>query len=213
MADNSASFRDGSLTQGGVIGLSSTTISLTADNTIIDARMWAHINLESNNTTSTNRTFTLLNGVVDGQMLVMAFTAGSSFSAELISTGNVSMASSWKPLLGDTITLRWNARNSKWYQMGRGSLVKLADLASGVAPAYVVVFAGNYTTTGGNATEAQTVTGVASTDIVVATLKAQGITPRTLLTVAPTTSTITYVFSGDPSTDHIVAYQVLRAAA
>lgn len=91
--------------------------------------------------------------------------------------------------------------------------VTLAKLAAGITPSHIVVFAGKYTTLGGSATEAQTVTGVASTDIVLATLQAKGATPRTILTSAPTLNTITYVFSGDPSTDHVVSYQVLRAAS
>lgn len=91
--------------------------------------------------------------------------------------------------------------------------VTLAKLASGVSPSHIVKFAGKYTTLGGSATEAITVTGVASTDIVIVCLQAKGATPRTILTAAPTLNTITLVFSGDPSTDHIVSYEVLRAAS
>lgn len=90
--------------------------------------------------------------------------------------------------------------------------VTLAKLATGVSPSHVVKFAAKYTTLGGSATEAITVTGVASTDIVIVSLNTKGATPRTILTAAPTTNTITLVFSGDPSTDHVVAYMVLRAA-
>ncbi len=90
--------------------------------------------------------------------------------------------------------------------------VTLAKLDSGITPSHVVKYAGKHTTTGGSATEAQTVTGVASTDIVIATLQDKGSTPRTILTTKPTTDTITYVFSGDPSTDHVVSYVVYRAA-
>lgn len=93
------------------------------------------------------------------------------------------------------------------------SAVTLAKLAAGVSPSHVVKFAGKHTTAGGSATEVKTVTGVAATDIVVVTLQTKGATPRTIITAAPTTNTITYLFSGDPSTDHIVAYTVLRAAA
>jgi len=83
---------------------------------------------------------------------------------------------------------------------------------NGTTTAYHVVYAAEYTTTGGNATEAATVTGVAASDLVVASLAAKGSTPRTLLTTATTTDTITFVFSGDPSTDHVVTYAVYRAA-
>lgn len=91
--------------------------------------------------------------------------------------------------------------------------ITLAKLAPGVSPAYIVVKAGKYTTLGGSATEAQTLAGVLSTDVVVATLQAKGGTPRTILTSAPTTNTLTYVFSGDPSTDHVISYVVFRAAS
>lgn len=91
--------------------------------------------------------------------------------------------------------------------------VTLAKLAAGITPSHVVKFAGKYTTLGGSATEAQTLSGVLSTDVVVGTLQAKGGTPRTILTTAPTTDTITYVFSGDPSTDHVVSYVVYRAAS
>jgi hypothetical protein len=79
------------------------------------------------------------------------------------------------------------------------------------APAYAAIYAGNHTTVGGAAAEAKTVTGVLSTDIVMATLKAKGATPRTILITVPTTNTITFTFSGDPSTDHVVSYVVFRA--
>lgn len=91
--------------------------------------------------------------------------------------------------------------------------VTLAKLASGITPSHVVKFAGKHTTTGGNATETFTVTGLASTDVILATLQAKGGTPRTILTVAPTTDTVTLVFSGDPSTDHVVSYVAWRAAS
>lgn len=91
--------------------------------------------------------------------------------------------------------------------------ISLSELAAGISPSHVVKFAGKYTTLGGSATEAQTVTGVASTDIVIATLQTKGATPRTILTSAPTLNTLTYVFSGDPSTDHVISYMVLRAAS
>jgi hypothetical protein len=90
--------------------------------------------------------------------------------------------------------------------------VSLAKLASGILPSHVIKFASQYHTLGGSATEVVTVTGVLATDIVQCTIQKVGATPRTLTTCAPTTNTITIVFSGDPSTDHIVAYEVARAA-
>lgn len=96
------------------------------------------------------------------------------------------------------------------FGQSEAALAKIVYVGVG-SPAYSVVYAGTHTTTGGSATEAKTVTGVLSTDILLASLKVRGATPRTILTAAPTTNTVTYVFSGDPSTDHQVYYTVLRA--
>lgn len=92
--------------------------------------------------------------------------------------------------------------------------ISLEHLDSGIEPSHVVKFAGTHTSSAnGGGVNALTVTGVASTDIVVATMKAKGSSPVTLLHVAPTTNTLTFTFSGDPSTDHYVYYVVLRAGA
>jgi hypothetical protein len=91
--------------------------------------------------------------------------------------------------------------------------VTLAKLAAGITPSHVIKYAGKYTTLGGNATEDATVAGVLATDIVVVTLQDKGGTPRTIVTAKPGTDKITLVFSGDPSTDHVVSYHVCRAAA
>jgi hypothetical protein len=88
----------------------------------------------------------------------------------------------------------------------------VSDLTVGSsAISHVIVFAGEHTTVGGAAAEAITVAGVLATDLVFAELKVEGSTPRTILTRATSTDTITVTFSGDPSSDHEVYYQVLRA--
>jgi len=92
--------------------------------------------------------------------------------------------------------------------------ISLEHLDSGIEPSHVAKYAGTHTSSAnGGGVNALTVTGVASTDIVVAMMKAVGSTPRTLLTVIPTTNTLTFTFSGDPSTDHYVYYVVFRAGA
>lgn len=90
--------------------------------------------------------------------------------------------------------------------------VSLEHLDSGIAPSHVVKYAGKATTVGGAAAEAITVTGVAATDIVLVTLQTEGAVARSIVKAVPSTDTITVTFSGDPANDHIVAYQVLRAA-
>lgn len=91
--------------------------------------------------------------------------------------------------------------------------VTLAKLASGIAPSHVVKFAGTFTTAGGDAAEAITVTGAAATDIVQVTVKTAGGTPRSIVAAAAATNAINVTMSGDPSTDHVLQYVVLRAAA
>ncbi len=90
--------------------------------------------------------------------------------------------------------------------------VSLEQLDSGVAPSHVVKFAGKFTTVGGAASEDQTLAGVLATDVVIYSLQDVGNTPCTIITGKPGTDKITWTFSDDPSNDHIVAYQVLRAA-
>ena len=91
--------------------------------------------------------------------------------------------------------------------------VTLAKLAAGITPSHVVKFAGKFTTAGGDADEQASVAGVVAGDIVVASLQDKGASPVTLLTSKPGTDVIDFIMSADPSTDHVISYQVLRAAS
>ena len=92
--------------------------------------------------------------------------------------------------------------------------ITLAKLATAVEPSHVVKYAGTVTTAGGSADEVVTVTGVATSDVVMAMIAVVGGTPRALGGAKVTaTNTITFYFDGDPSTDHQVAYTVFRATA
>lgn len=97
-------------------------------------------------------------------------------------------------------------------QIAAGAIT-LAKLASGIAPSHVVKFAGTFTTLGGDASETITVTGAAATDIVCVTVKTAGATPRSIVAAAAATNAINITLSGDPSTDHVLQYVVLRAAS
>ena len=77
----------------------------------------------------------------------------------------------------------------------------------------VVKYSGTFTTAGGDATESIPVTGALSTDIVVVTVKTAGATPRSIVAATGASNAITVTLSGDPSTDHVLQYAVLRAAA
>lgn len=97
---------------------------------------------------------------------------------------------------------------------------KIADLAvstehldSGISFSHRVVAAGTFTTAGGDDNESITATGVVGTDLILCQLKTKGGTPRTILTCAANTGTIDAVFSGDPSTDHVVYWVALRASS
>lgn len=72
-----------------------------------------------------------------------------------------------------------------------------------------VRYAGTVTTAGGAAAEVVTVANVASTDIVYVGIKAVGATPRTIVSAAAGTGSITVTFSGDPSNDHVLYYIVV----
>lgn len=111
-------------------------------------------------------------------------------------------------LLAGPFPLEFNKREKKMAEAAKA----YADSLVAVKPAFVVVAAANKATVAG-ATQTIAVAGVLSTDLVFAVLKAVGATPRTILTASAGTGSISVVMSGDPSTDHTIAYQVLRANA
>lgn len=79
-------------------------------------------------------------------------------------------------------------------------------------PRYDVFAAGNFTTAGGDATESITVAGMLASDLVLVQLKTKGASPVTLAGAAAAAGAITVTMSGDPSTDHVLSYVVLRVA-
>lgn len=200
-----ANFRDGNLDRGQPLGMTVQQISLVADNTRIDPSNTSLVQLTSDNTTAANRTIVINQSTLVGHELHLVLVSSGATACELANSGTCKLAAAWTPASQyQAITLV--SDGTYWVEKCRSNLT-----SSGVVPAYVVVYAGTYTTVGGSATEAQTVTGVASTDLVLSSLKVKGAVARTILTTAATANTITYVFSGDPSTDHQVTYQVLRA--
>lgn len=83
----------------------------------------------------------------------------------------------------------------------------------GVAQSHFVVTAGQHTTAGGDANESATETGVLATDIVVASIEDNGTNSVTLLEASAGAGSVDFVLSGDPSTDAVINYLVLRAVA
>lgn len=74
-------------------------------------------------------------------------------------------------------------------------------------------FAANYTTTGGAAAEAITVTGALVTDIPFVMLQDGGTNTVTVASAAVTANTLTITFSADPGDDAVVSYALLRPTA
>ena len=217
-------FRGGNLALGQPLGLNVTTALLTADNQAVSVVTptlnYSWLQLSSDNTTATARTFTLATSTLVGHTVFIEFVSGSSTTCQLVNTGTMKLSADWTPTQYQTLTLVSDGTN--WIEQARapgpgassvaaGSIV-LASLAAGITPSHVVKYAAQYTTVGGAASEAISVPGVLSTDLVWAQLKVAGGTPRTILTAAATNDTVTVVFSGNPSTDHVIYYQVLRAA-
>lgn len=91
--------------------------------------------------------------------------------------------------------------------------VGLGTLIQGLTGSHYVVAAGEFTTAGGDANESITVSGALASDIVLVTLHTAGSTPRTVVTAQAGADSIAVVMSGDPSTDHVLSYVLLRAVA
>jgi len=102
-----------------------------------------------------------------------------------------------------------NGVSAKYENTGTTSSAAWTLLAT--QPSHVVKYAGEFTTAGGDATESIPAVGALATDLVVVTLHTVGATPRTILTALAVADAITVTMSGDPSTDHVLTYVVLRA--
>lgn len=90
--------------------------------------------------------------------------------------------------------------------------VSLENLDAGITPSHLVKYAGTHSYGGGGTSDAATVTGVAATDIVFATIKAST-NAVSIVKAVPTTNTVTFHFSADPGASTEVFYQVINAAA
>lgn len=91
--------------------------------------------------------------------------------------------------------------------------VSLEHLDAGITPSHLIKFGAQYTTTGGAAAEAITVTGAAAADMAFVRLVNDGTNNVTISSWAMTTNTLTVTFSGDPGADTIIDYIVIQAAA
>jgi hypothetical protein len=90
--------------------------------------------------------------------------------------------------------------------------VTLAKLAAAIAPSHVVKFAAQHTTTN-DTTNAITVTGALATDLAFVQMVDNGTNGVSIVDAVVTTDTLSVTFSGAPSTDTIINYQLIRATA
>jgi len=74
----------------------------------------------------------------------------------------------------------------------------------------LLLTAAQYTTAGGGAGEAITITGLATTDLAFVQMVDDGTNNVTIIDAVATANTLTITFSGDPGNDAIVNYQILR---
>lgn len=128
-----ANFRGGYLAQGQPLGLTNYQVNLTADNQNVLLGNVSRIDINSDNTTAANRTFTLESATLDGYMLLLTMVSGASTTCQLADSGNVLLSAAWEPLQGDALLLSWNQQLSAWVEVARSQATGLPDipLASG----------------------------------------------------------------------------------
>jgi len=145
------------------------------------------------------------NALIATGTTVPSATKGYAIGCEFIKTDNGALYRNTGTAASCTFTLVGT--------VGAGG-VALANLAAGITPSHVVKYAGKITWSGSGASLATTVTGVASTDVVIASIQTAPTQAAYLVSAAPTTDTITLVLSAaNTSNQAVISYQVLRAAA
>jgi hypothetical protein len=91
--------------------------------------------------------------------------------------------------------------------------VGLSNLTSTVAPEAIIKYSAQYTTVGGAAAEAITVTGALSTDLAFVQLVNHGPNTVSVAFAVMTANTLTVTFSANPGTGAIINYQITRVAS
>lgn len=113
-------FRDGYLDRQADFGRLMTLVQLVADNqaVVLEAGQGL-LRLTSDNTTATNRTFTITNGGVEGQNLIIILESGASTTCQLANSGNVKLVAEWLPTQWNALQLVWNG--TYWVEANRDS--------------------------------------------------------------------------------------------
>jgi hypothetical protein len=83
-----------------------------------------------------------------------------------------------------------------------------------IAPFYSSTIYAIRRATVAGATNTYTIAGVKTGDLVFAAIDTVGSTPRTIVSAKATAAdTVAIVFSGDPSTDHVISLEICRILA
>lgn len=113
-------FKSGYLSQGAPLGpAAQLAATLTADNQFVVVQGKTLLQLYSNSTTASQRTFTIQDGDFQGHTLHLVFESGSSNTCELANTGNVKLVAAWTPLQYQSLTLYWDG--FFWIEQGRSN--------------------------------------------------------------------------------------------
>lgn len=99
--------------------LATGSTNLTADNQVVTVGSRSHIVLSSNNATPTNRTFTLSNGLNDGQILIIEWSGTNQ--GEILATSNCRLPSTMQFTQYDTLTVFWSGDAGAWLQISRSA--------------------------------------------------------------------------------------------
>jgi len=102
--------------------------------------------------------------------------------------------------------LRFNPRERKLLE----SVKTYVDAQVAAAAPFAIIASGTFTTAGGDAAESITATGALATDRAIVMVRTAGATPRSIVAAAAATNAINVTMSGDPSTDHVLCWFVVR---
>lgn len=116
-------FRNAALVPGSPLGSVDKSVNLTADAQFVGTEGVSLIRISSNDTTPSNRTFTIQSGpnptMAPGgsNMLIFNFASAGNTSCLLANSGNMRLISDWTPTLGQSLTLMWDG--SFWNELAR----------------------------------------------------------------------------------------------
>ena len=122
-----SNFRDGYFERGAPAGGLMGTAVLAADNQAVSLDGISQLQITSDNTTATNRTFTLSPGTLLGQKVTLIMESGASTKCELANSGNVKLTAAWTPTQYQALRLEWDG--TYWIEEGRSNVTLPATTA------------------------------------------------------------------------------------